>query len=153
MIFHKQTSGVRCGVLGEEILRAQGISLTHISPIQAERALILRLLYYNVWNKLPATISSPSRLRIPSWRCPRRTGDPASTLRQRRLNNLLPGGSELQGSYTLTPVPTATRNCRPPQHGERFSNLNRSNLHPNHTPHVTPPQIPHHPFLATIQHA
>src|SRR5260370_7450620 len=58
MIFHKQTYGVRCGLSGEEILRAQGISSKHISPIQAKRALILRLLYYNVWNQLPATISA-----------------------------------------------------------------------------------------------
>ena len=58
MISHKQTYGVRCGFLGEEILRAQRISSRHISPMQAKRALILRLLYYNVWNHSPAAISA-----------------------------------------------------------------------------------------------
>ena len=64
MIFHKQTYDVRCGFLGEEILRAQRISSRHISPIQAKRALILRLLYDNVWNHLPATISARNLINL-----------------------------------------------------------------------------------------
>src|SRR5260370_19793708 len=153
MIFHKQTYGVRCGVACrarrscERKGSAQSIYRPYRRSGRSYCDCSITTSGISCRRQLAPESSADSEL----WRCPRRTGDLAATLRQRRLNNLPPGESELQGSYALTAIPTAGRNCRPPQSGERLASLKRVNLGRIDAAHVMALQIRRDAFVADIE--